>query len=303
MNTENVDISIYGNLILDHTYCVRDYVHGASNTCENKHTSPGAIANVVDALIRVDRDLSLNVISRVGDDTPGRYIKKWFTAFNKLNCTKVNLHLKETLSSTSEAVIISDLKNQNRSSVIQWGACAEIDELKDFNSKWCHIMYLDKLPHLSLKDLNRLSTNSIISIDLCSSTHTAATRQKIFSMLPYVDYVFASFEEASSLVGCETEYEAAIQLAKAARGWAIIHTPKGSIFSNGVRDNTQRIDIKNIVKKPVNVLGAGDNFAAAFIATTLLAQNREFNTIKANVNFAHQQATEYIKHNMREKER
>ena len=72
------DVSLYGNLILDTTYCVKNYSHGESNVCYEKNISPGAIANVAFALSRIAPDLSVNVESKIGSDSSGIYAKKWF---------------------------------------------------------------------------------------------------------------------------------------------------------------------------------------------------------------------------------
>tara|TARA_B100000085_G_scaffold123031_1_gene111988 strand:- start:581 stop:1489 length:909 start_codon:yes stop_codon:yes gene_type:complete len=286
------DVSLYGNLILDTTYCVNDYSHGESNTCLDKKISPGGIANVAAAISRIEPTLNINIESKIGGDISGRYAKKWFANLKKLGYN-VNANMIETSKPTSEAIIISDLLNMNRSSIVNWGACQEINKLNDYSSRWCHILYVDKLPNLDLNSLKYLSENSIISIDLCSSNHNDKTREKILSMLPYVDYVFASSEEGRCLIGKEKDYDIALAIAKNARGWAVIHSPDGSFISNGQHKNTKGYKVENKIQKPVNVLGAGDNFAAAFISKKI----QDKNTVEESVRFAHEQATKYILNN------
>ena len=149
------------------------------------------------------------------------------------------------------------------------------------------------MPNLEPNSLKDLSENSIISIDLCSSNYGDKTREKILSMLPYVDYVFASSEEGRCLVDKEKDYDTALAIAKKARGWAVIHSPNGSFISDGLHKHTKGYKVKNKIQKPVNVLGAGDNFAAAFITKKI----QDKNTVEESVRFAHEQATKYILNN------
>jgi len=287
------DVGLYGNLILDNTYCVEKYTHGESNICLEKNISPGAIANVAMALSRISPNMSVVIDSLVGEDISGRYVKKWFQNLRKIGIVNFGINIGNIKKPTSEAVIISDLQNKSRSSIVNWGACQEINKLNDYSSKWCHILYVDKLPNLDLNSLKHLSENSIISVDLCSSNHDDKTREKILSMLPYVDYVFASSEEGRCLVGKEKDYDTALAIAKRARGWAIVHSPNGSFISDGVHKHTKGYKVKNKIQKPVNVLGAGDNFAAAFITKKI----EDKNTVEESVRFAHEEATKYILNN------
>jgi sugar/nucleoside kinase (ribokinase family) len=287
------DVSLYGNLILDNTYCVENYSHGESNICHNKSLSPGAIANVASALCRLSVATSININSIVGEDISGRYIEKWLTNLNKMRLNKVKTNLIKCLDPTSEAIIISDLQNKTRSSIVNWGACQKIKTLKDHKSKWCHILYIDKLPKLDLNSLKKLSENSIISVDMCSSNQTEEIKEKILSMLPHVDYVFASSDEGRCLTNAEEDYIVAKSIAELSRGWAIIHSPEGSFISNGSHEQTTQHKVQNKIEESVNVLGAGDNFAAAFI-THKMSEN---NTVKESVRFAHEEATKYILNN------
>lgn len=290
------DIGLYGNLILDNTYCVKEYLHEESNICYGKKMSPGAIANVAVAIARLSPELSINVQSKLGQDIPGRYIKKWFASLKKMGYNNVNMSITESLKPTSEAVIISDLTDKTRSSIVNWGACQDISVVDGPRSRWSHILYVDKLPNLDLNSLKNLSKDSIISIDLCSSNQSGQTKEKILSMLPYVDYVFASSEEGACLIGEEKEFDTALKIGKLARGWAIIHSPDGSYVSNGSHKQTRSYRVQNKIKKSVNVLGAGDNFAAAFITRKIQKET----TVEESVRFAHEEATKYILNNSKD---
>jgi len=290
------DISLYGNLILDNTYCVKGYSHEESNVCYGKKKSPGATANVAVAISRLAPELSINIQSKIGQDVSGRYIKKWFADLKKMRYNNIDMLITESPKPTSEAVIISDIVNKTRSSIVSWGACQDVNVIGGLQSRWSHILYVDNLPNLDLNSLKNLSKDSIISIDLCSSNQSGQTKEKILSMLPYVDYVFASSEEGACLIGEEKEHDTALKIGKLARGWAIIHSPDGSCVSNGSHKQTRSYRVQNKIKKSVNVLGAGDNFAAAFIARKIQKET----TVEESVRFAHEEATKYILNNSKD---
>ena len=61
------------------------------------------------------------------------------------------------------------------------------------------------------------------------------------------------------------------KLANLVKGCVILHYPSGSICADG---KTQ-IECKTEVKKNINVLGAGDTFAACFISNMLKTDDIE----------------------------
>jgi|TARA_Y100000034_G_C6893453_1_gene411473 sugar/nucleoside kinase (ribokinase family) len=294
---KSFDIAVYGNLILDRVYCVNDYCENNSNSVEDSYVSPGAIANIIMALGH-DNKLKLHLSSIIGNDRKGRYLEKWFINFRKVNGSTLEFDLEKIDANTSEAIIISDLKKKTRSSIVDWGACTTFSTLQDHNAKWNHILYIDQLPNLDLKSFKNLSKDSIISIDLCSSAHSAEERKRIEEFLPYVDYIFASSEEGSSLSNLKNEEEIAINLGEKVRGCAIIHRPDGSTICDGTHSNLCKIKFDPITK-PLNVLGAGDNFAASFITSRINDyQNSDFETILQSATESHLAATHFIKRNI-----
>ena len=221
------------------------------------------------------------------------FLSKLFGNLN-LDVNKIVDNLDILFTKTSEAVIITDISKNNRTSIVSWGACSKMEKLKDMNAKWDHILYLDKLPNLH--SLQRHKT-SIISTDVCGSTHSERDKSRIFKMLPYIDYFFASEEEAQSLTSTNSATEATKQLGKAVRGHAIIHSPRGSLVSDDI-GNVLEFRCETIVNSPVDVLGAGDHFASSFIVHRL--KNKELSIDKA-VEFAHQSATTFVQNKITSK--
>ena len=119
------------------------------------------------------------------------------------------------------------------------------------NSRWHHIMYLNQLKDMSfISDIK----SGIISAD------TTAGSMVIREQLKHIDYLFISDED----LDCDVE-----ELASLVKGWVILHYPGGSYSSDGTRNITKTND----VIKNINILGAGDTFAACFISSMLMEDN------------------------------
>lgn len=294
--TKSFDISFHGNLILDNVYCVAEFAEGESNSCLSAYASPGALANMVLAVAKITSDISIAVDSLLGHDTSGAHILKWFKHFGKLYRNELGVNLPQQWEiPTSEAAIISDINKKVRSSIVKWGACQQVSELDNTKSNWHHILYVDKLPNLTEQSLKSISKRSIISLDMCSNKHTDMERSRINQMLHHADYVFAGSTEALSLTETSTVAESAHRLGSQCRGYAIVHTPTYSLYSNG--SNSAEVKCPEILQGPVNVLGAGDNFAAAFITKML---QKEISIPEA-LEQAHIHATNFIKKQSLEK--
>ena len=135
------------------------------------------------------------------------------------------------------------------------------------NSKWHHILYLNHLKNP--KFIAKL--NGTISVDVCRG------KMDNLEYLKYVDYLFISDEDLFMDI---------TELATKVKGWVILHSPTGSQCYDGKKSfktNTELI-------ANLNVLGAGDMFAASFISNMLST-----NSIKNAVSNAHQQTSTLLK--------
>jgi hypothetical protein len=141
---------------------------------------------------------------------------------------------------------------------------------KIIDSTWSHITYINRL-----RDLSFISEikNSIISADIAG--------KKTFdtSYLKYIDYLFVSDDEIINL-------DELISLVKIA---VIVHNNSGSItyYKNDTIINNHKV-LKNI-----NILGAGDYFASAFIVSMI-----ETNNLKKSLENSHALVFEYLKNNI-----
>ena len=135
-------------------------------------------------------------------------------------------------------------------------------------SKWNHIMYLNQMKNCDF--INQLD-GSIISADLTSGPMLN------LQFLKNLDYLFISDEDI---------FMSLDELALLVKGWVILHSPHGSICHNG----TESFETKTKIIENLNVLGAGDFFAASFISE-MLRNNSE---MKESVDFAHKNTTKIL---------
>lgn len=281
------DVSLVGNLIVDNIHCVSRFQEGQSNKSLGNQTVVGSIANVLRPLVELNPTLSISVCSSVGDDLAGSYALQWFESFKEKHPTLgVNIDYRPN-SPTSSAVILSDVSTNVRSSIVSWGACASMTHFEVPDCSWIHIMYGDKLDNLSVGTLKRLKQNSIVSMDFCLNKHSKEKIKTINAMLTYIDYAILSVDEAKSIAPQKTEELIAKKIGKLVSEYAIIHSPRKVYVSNGTAVSV--IDTDYVEDKKMNVLGAGDMFAAAVIAKTL-----ECPDIVKNVQFAHKYTTQKL---------
>ena len=131
-------------------------------------------------------------------------------------------------------------------------------------------MYINQLEDASF--IEKLSEDSIVSADITSGGMTKP------ELLKFIDYLFISDEDLFVDMN---------QLIKMVKGSVIYHYPAGSIFYSKEGNFKTEIDlIPNL-----NVLGAGDFFAASFITRKLLGD--KINN-KQCVEFAHKNTTKIL---------
>lgn len=182
--------------------------------------------------------------------------------------TYLDTHYKIKLNPVSlgEAIIVVNCSNSER--IGRGNLNIKTRTPNIVNSRWHHIMYLNQLPNPSF--INEIN-NGIISADI-----TSGNIQSIFPYLNKIDYLFISDEDLFIDIK---------ELGKKVKGTVILHYPSGSYVTNGKTSfNAQTKILENI-----NVLGAGDIFAACFIT-----QQMKTNNIKESINYAHKKTAEIL---------
>ena len=171
-----------------------------------------------------------------------------------------NINIQIEPTEIGEALIFVDEPNCKRAST----ACLSLKNRTPNinNSDWAHVLYINELNDLSFIKKVRKSSR-VISADICSGKILKDT-----SILQNIDYLFISDEDMwlSSID----------ELASLVKGWVILHNPAGSICCNGKTKFEIRIDK---VLKDINILGAGDIFAASVITNTLQCTGKDLKDI------------------------
>ena len=142
---------------------------------------------------------------------------------------------------------------------------------KIIESKVHHILYLNEISDTAFIP----ALDGIITADICPGKHVRK------ELLQHVDYLFISDEDCDDFAG----------LVEATKGWVILHSATGSICSNGKDEFFWKLHEDDILKN-VNVLGAGDIFAACCLYKLL----EEDNDIHHWIEFAHRKTTEILRY-------
>ena len=137
------------------------------------------------------------------------------------------------------------------------------------NARWHHIMYLNQLEDVSF--ISEIDEDAIVSADLTSGV------MNNLDLLKHLDYLFISDEDLFMDID---------ELAQLVKGWVILHYPAGSHCTNGKKKFTTSTE----TLKNVNVLGAGDMFAASFIVRYLTEKEE----MKKCIKFAHDNTTKLL---------
>lgn len=138
-------------------------------------------------------------------------------------------------------------------------------------SKVSHIAYLNQIPDLSfIQDIN----SDIITADLAGSGLFD------YTTLQYIDYLFVAEDELTNFS----------RILDNIKGCVIVHSSCGSSTYN--KAGKVVYSHKHDVVKSVNVLGAGDFFAAAFIVGKLNNKSDE-----QAITVAHKQTLKFLTNN------
>ena len=179
-----------------------------------------------------------------------------------------NLSIKVVPSSYGEAIILVDRERNFRLGRPIFNVKTNSSLIAN-KSNWHHIMYLN-----SIKDPSFISE---IDTGVISADFTVGDKSVNLDYLKFIDFLFISDEDLFMDIG---------DLSKQTRGGVILHSPDGSVCTNGDVVFEHNVE----VVKGLNVLGAGDIFASSFIYSSL--QNN--GDIKTNIKFAHKKTLQLL---------
>lgn len=172
--------------------------------------------------------------------------------------------------SIGEAIVLVDTKKNTRVGRANFNILTNTPKIID--SDWSHIAYLNQLKDKKfIYDIK----SGYISADLSKENPESSV-----DVLGSVDFLFCSKEDLFIDIK---------ELGKKTNGWVICHDPDGSISSNGVEVFEYKIPKKYKLKN-VDVLGAGDMFAACFINNILSKKS-----IKSSIIDSHTDTSKLLK--------
>lgn len=213
---------------------------GASHESEATIRKAGGSAN----LCRAANHKSLYdcfICGAIGDDAAGTYVLE--------ELAKYGTPVMETEygADTTTATVIVDYAKNERTGFVHWGACRKHKAYPNLDVDWNHFMYLDTI-NVSPE---RLAMYDNISADFCDPS----TIMEYRGHLKHVDVLITSHDPS---------YDVSIAASWTRRG-AILHSPERIESIVDGKEKTL------LIKKShgLNVLGAGDYFAAFAIANLL----------------------------------
>jgi len=188
-----------------------------------------------------------------------------------LTNNSISIDIKPT--AIGQAIILVDKDNTSRLGRGELNIKVK-NNVTPSRSGWHHIMYLNQIKDASfVKEIKE----GVISADITSGK---MLNREYFK---YIDYLFISGEDI---------FDDVENIAKEVRGWVILHYPNGSYSSNG----KESFKLENDPIENIDVLGAGDFFAASFISEKTKGKN-----VKDCVKYAHSNTTVLLKKRQNEK--
>ena len=135
---------------------------------------------------------------------------------------------------------------------------------------WFHLMYINQLSEFNNEYLSLVDSN-ILSCDVCGGVDDVSFD---ISLLKFFDFVFLS----------ESDINVSIELLKKhVKGYIIIHDSRSCKLVN--KDMEKEFDVINVLNN-INVLGAGDYFAASFIYYMMDKSPAELSDIEEAIRYS-----------------
>lgn len=275
MSTQNkYDLVLLGNAIVDNIYCLTDWANeGTSNSFSNYYNSIGGIGNIIQAL--KDSKLNMKIECSIGNDLNGQMVKQYFDQL------LIDNYLHASKNSTSQALILANVKSNERTSFVNWG-CGNDPIVTSNLSRWTHISYLDIIYKINVEALRTHS--DVISADLCLSSPTKEVVEAVHYQLQFIDYLFASESELSAIIKNSPE-----ELITEHNLSCLVYHKRDRTFIFD-KQGCQEIMGTHKLEAQAQVLGAGDAYCANFILSKL---NGSTSNEEAALQ-AHKQATKFI---------
>lgn len=267
-------LAVYGNIVRDEIFYVDGLKVGEANTVTQVVYKLGGVANFCRALPTTATSF-LSVNTSTGKADYGLSMEIDELLASKKCPFHISMHVsRETPNTqTSRATILVDRLASQRTGLVQWGACTHKREWKPspVEVDWHHLMYLDKMS-ITAEELSKF--NGIISADYSDSTKVIGDER-----LKHVDYLIVADQPVQQRYDIELGFQrpqsffyiaknelavAEICLDLPVKRGIVVHTPGWCAYLDVLSKEFKQHDYE--IKRGLNVLGAGDYFAARCVA-------------------------------------
>ncbi len=282
-------IAVAGNMIVDQMYPVERFAKAGELTTivrDMTRSIGGCLCNDIVDLAKLDPEMPLVALGRMGDDAEGQYVLETMAANGNIDLQYVK---KE--GTTSYTLVISDEQTKQRTFYQCRGAnaafCEEDIPWDCLDVDLLHIGYILLLDALDEEDgeygtkmaklLHTAQQHGIkTSIDVVSESGDRFQRL-VCPALKYTDYCVINEVEASATTGIalrdengnlrRENFKAALEKMKAlgVSTWAVIHCPEIGV---GLDENNNYVEVPSL-KLPEGYIkgtvGAGDAFCSGVL--------------------------------------
>ena len=229
-----------------------------------------------DTIFDIDNNLKKNI--NLGG------IMNFWAQFQKLN--KNNYSVELTPLCYGESVILVDKKMCERYNRSELNILEIEGSLK--KSNWYHMMYINQLKCYN-EDYIKNNKSMVLSCDICGGTPN-----KYFDvrLLKYFDFIFLSSEDIDNNIKIE-------DIQNNIKGYIILHENKYyKIIGNSKSNININIELdSNKILNNINVLGAGDFFAASFVFFMMDKNINDIECIKNAIFFSQDSVLKILKEN------
>ena len=276
----------------------------------------GAVCNVLMSLARLDAQMPLSAMGRVGADAEGEFILSQFAPHANIDTSRIICE-----GTTAFTLVMSDVLSKERTFFTCLGVngrfCEEDIDWDGLDCDILHVGYILLLNELDREDaqygtrmarlLHSARQRGIrTSIDVVSEAGDRFHRL-VPPALRYADYCVINELEAGETTGIPLrDPDGRLRRADMLRAlrrmkemgvstWAVIHCPEGA-FGLDEQDNYAELDSLRLPDGYIQAtVGAGDAFCAGVLCAAergeLLAQALELGTAAAAASLGHESAT------------
>jgi len=202
----------------------------------------------------------------LGTDSYGDLYKK---EFNELGVSIDATRLNDKMTGTSLILITPDAERTMNTCL---GAAAELTALQIneeyiANSEWVYIEgYLLSQPNkgfsaaLKMAEMaSRVGTK--VALTFSDSFLVSGFRKELDQILKYTDLIFANEDEGATFTGLKNDHDIFNNLKKLISGVVLTRREKGALVAFNGKD----YEVPAFPCEPVDMTGAGDTFAGAFL--------------------------------------